>query len=947
MPVAKVNFWQDKTQDIINQYSWSKKPSWARTQSQFIDDIKKVMSTWNYTDNNDAIRDVLSYAQSKGVSYEWVDTESLLNQTVKKKEDISLFQRFWETFKKRWEAQKEIMQRWVAWETTAVEWWLLAWANFLWTIADLTWDVIAEWFTELDQFWDEWSMQRALESWIQQIAETNWWEFAFSKLAQASKNLEDLKKLDPVKWARFQWGLDLINWALELAWLSATTKWVKTGFIWAKKWANQAYQKWIQLWEDIVKKTKTLKDNLPNFRKTTEDKILRETWLQTQKGLIWGKEVEIPVQKTWILEKVTKPWQTTDTKILAWRALSPRVTWKWRKWRLSAVADAETNLKKFYENVRTWVLKGNIDTIENAAQTAIDSLDVVWERIGKAIEKVEWILTFDKTILNDMKMALTSKWAKQSPATSIIWNMIDDIWDGKLNFADAFELKKIYANEVSKLYKAWDAWTKQYKVLSEWVDFLNKKIEHIITTWLWDTFKEDKAIYASLMKIVDDLVHSAMVEWRRAPNTLAEQIWFIEWLFSPVWTLKQWLIKEIGKWSTRGWAFQELIKQYDLKAVNSAKRATENAVVVQKVLAEIKDIPVTNKVKLTNKILEWVTVAEWRLAQAKKMIKDFIQKNWEAFKAKLWELFDDLADKLWARSKFMQDTGKSLDDFWWATDLVKEAKKYKTFDEFIKEVKKWDEYLSKKFFMKNILDDRINLEQKFKDAQNRLRSAKAQIGKDKAKIEWRWTIRGMNVNVTDKTPFLERIKQNEKIVETWEKTLEYLDLKKIYKQANKSFNKVWTTKSAGLIEEAKKYKSAEDIKTLPTKDFVWMEDIDDLEQLLRWKFNKQELDLWWTTKWKTIEDWAKWFDFKEPVDVSISKEWDFTISDWHHRALAWRILDREIPVIVKSRLQWDLLWKYISLIKKWYKRNQIYKSWNEWTFEEQVNNFFDKIKASK
>jgi len=48
----------------------------------------------------------------------------------------------------------------------------------------------------------------------------------------------------------------------------------------------------------------------------------------------------------------------------------------------------------------------------------------------------------------------------------------------------------------------------------------------------------------------------------------------------------------------------------------------------------------------------------------------------------------------------------------------------------------------------------------------------------------------MNVNVTDKTPFLERIKQNEKIVETWEKTLEYLDLKKIYKQANKSFNKV-------------------------------------------------------------------------------------------------------------------------------------------------------------
>ena len=137
------------------------------------------------------------------------------------------------------------------------------------------------------------------------------------------------------------------------------------------------------------------------------------------------------------------------------------------------------------------------------------------------------------------------------------------------------------------------------------------------------------------------------------------------------------------------------------------------------------------------------------------------------------------------------------------------------------------------------------------------------------------------------------------------------------------------TKSAGLIEEAKKYKSADDIKTLPTKDFQGMEDIWDLERLL-------------TKSWKDKKKWAEWFDFKEPVEVSISKEWEFIISDWHHRALAWKILDKEIPVIVKSRIDWDLLWKYIALIKSWKTRQSIYKSWNEWTFAEQVNNFFNK-----
>ncbi len=654
--IPTLRVWTSDAEVAIQSMANKETSTW-RSQEQFFSDIKKVMSDWVYTTQDEAINWVLSYAKSKWINYDWIDTDSIIGQTEKKREDISIFKRFWDTFKKRWEAWAWILTRWATWDTWAIEGWALFWMNFLWTLADLTWDVIAEWFTEIDQFWDEGSMQDALESGIQSIAETDGWEVAFGKLQEATRNLEDLKKLDPVKWARFQWGIDFMNWALELAWIWATTKWAKVATVWTKKWLTKAYQQWVKAWQRILKKTTKLKDDLPWFKKVTDDKILRETWLQTQKWLIKWKEVEVPIHKEWVISKVTKPRQVTDTKVLAGKALSPRVAWKWRKQRLSAIANAETNLNKFYENVRTWVIEWNIDTLENAAQTAVDWLDVVWARIGKAVEKMDDVVKFDNTLLNKMKASIEGKWAKRSGATVMVKDFVDDIAGGQLSFADAFELKKVYANEVSKLYKAWDAWTKQYKALSDGVDFLNKTIETKIITKLWTTFKADKELYASLIRIVDDLVHSAMVEWRKAPNTLAEQIWFVEGLFSPVWTLKNSLIKEIGKWSTRWGAFQELIKQYDSVAVKWAKHATEKWVLVEKVLAEIKDIPITQKVKITTKILDWVNVARWQVTSAKKLIKDFITKHWESFKTKLWELFDDLADKVWARSKFIDDSG--------------------------------------------------------------------------------------------------------------------------------------------------------------------------------------------------------------------------------------------------------------------------------------------------
>lgn len=651
--VPSVNFGMNQTQNTINNISNTWVWTQWRTQTQFFNDVKKVMNDWTFWTQEEAIKWVLEYAKSRWVQYEWIDSDEIIGSVKKKREDISILQRFWDTFKKRGRQWAWILRRWVEWETSALEWGLLMWANFLWTLSDLTWDVIAEAFTELDQFWDEWSMQDALEEWIRELAQTKWWEWAFSKLQEAQKNLEDLKELDPVKWARFQWLLDTTMWVLDVAWLSAAWTLAKTWVSGTKKWLTSAFEKWTQIWKDIIKQTWDL------TKRVKDERLLWKLDVKTEKWLINWKEVDIPVKRAGVTEKITKPFREADTKVLAWRALSPRLTGKNAKQKLNAIKNAEENIKSFYNAVRTWFLKWNIDTIEDAAQTVVSNLDEVWERIGKAVSQTDWTIDFDAKLIKEMTEATTAKWAKTSPATPIIKNLLDDLTDPRLSNADAFDLKKIYANEVSKLYKSGDMWTKQAKALSNAVDFLNTKVDDAVTSLLWKEFATDKKTFAMLKKIVDDLVNSAWIEWRRAPNTLAEQIWFIEWLFSPIQSTKNLFIREIAELNTRGWAWKELIKIYDKAAISAAKSTADKATLAKWVLKEIKDIPVTQKVKLTNAIVNKLDIAADKIWQAKKIIKDFITKHWEEFKNKLWDLFDELADVVWARTKLIADTWKN------------------------------------------------------------------------------------------------------------------------------------------------------------------------------------------------------------------------------------------------------------------------------------------------
>jgi hypothetical protein len=77
-------------------------------------------------------------------------------------------------------------------------------------------------------------------------------------------------------------------------------------------------------------------------------------------------------------------------------------------------------------------------------------------------------------------------------------------------------------------------------------------------------------------------------------------------------------------------------------------------------------------------------------------------------------------------------------------------------------------------------------------------------------------------------------------------------------------------------------------------------------------------------------EWAETVDFDEPIEVNVYNDGSVLFSDGHHRAMAGRILDRNVPVYInmnKMRPEvWD--WYYDLLLKGQSPREINPESWN-------------------
>lgn len=305
--------------------------------------------------------------------------------------------------------------------------------------------------------------------------------------------------------------------------------------------------------------------------KTQEEKIAEAVWSNFTKWTVSGKTVKIPVPNEWIITKVTTPFRESDPKILTGRALTPSYAGKTPKQMLKSVWEMTDNVKSLYSHIRTGKMKWNINTLEDAANTVISNLDSVGANIWSAIKWAKWTVIPSVWTMDEITNTLTNKIESRSGAFKPLQNFLEDTKNW-LNLQDAFKAKKVYQAEITKLIKSGDAGTDSYSALVKWVQELTDNIDNAVEKSLWSKqLIEWKKQYRLLKSIASDISKSAVVEWRRAPQTFVEQLWTLQaitdGITSPLSTAKQLFAKEIWELNTRGWAWKELISNYDKQAI--------------------------------------------------------------------------------------------------------------------------------------------------------------------------------------------------------------------------------------------------------------------------------------------------------------------------------------------------------------------------------------------
>lgn len=415
-----------------------------------------------------------------------------------------------------WETGKKFVQKYGAYDPNST-------ASKVWeTVTDISASLI--WPNKLWVFkpWVIWSAKALLTEWALQWA----------KYWIASEG-----KIDPKQvaiWAG--WNL-LVWWAFKIGWKIA---------------------------ESLIPKSQA-------------EKVAEAVGANYTKWTVAGKTVKVPVPNEWIIKKVTRPFRESDPKVLTGRALTPSYAWKTPKQMLKSVWEMTDNVRNFYSQVRTWKMKWSINTLEDAANTVISNLDSVGANIGTAIKWAKWTVWPSVWTMEEITSTLWNKIESRSGAFKPLQNFLEDTkwW---LNLQDAFKAKKVYQAEITKLIKAGDAGTDSYQALVKWVQELTDNIDNVVEKSLGSKqLIEWKKQYRLLKSIASDISKSAVVEWRRSPQTFVEQIGTLqaitEWITSPLSTAKTIFAKEIGELNTRGGAWKELITNYDKQAIQWVQKA--------------------------------------------------------------------------------------------------------------------------------------------------------------------------------------------------------------------------------------------------------------------------------------------------------------------------------------------------------------------------------------
>lgn len=415
----------------------------------------------------------------------------------------------------------------------------------------------------------------------------------------------------------------------------------------------------------------------------------KKLWNLTEFAL-WGVTGLQPETISQIFKRpeIIKSWITRESN--AWKVL----------WALDSKLDELRNTSKWYEKVDSFVW--NIWVNEIQPSKILEKFD---------IKVIDGALDFSNSPIGDIANQnairnaynLINERLPRIDSGKSIRNLrkaLDDTINYKSEATDAAKsiVREMRAN-IDSVAKRDIPWLKEIdskyaKDIKEFQDV--KKMlfkadgdmkENYLTTIAKLTEKWNKVKLEKIKKIIPDIEDD--INALKALEDIEYAGWRTIWAYAR-WGLQTW---SVVLWAT--WALNPLAALWAFLITNPA--------VVTKIV-QAAWYSARTVWSIAEKIKNWIKLTAQEAQIVSKAVKS--QINEQALKGKeaLWGLVDDVADKVGARAKFMDDTGRSLDDFD-ALDFV--DKKPKDF------LKLWENNLDKLY--KKTFDYRSELI----DLQNR------------------------------------------------------------------------------------------------------------------------------------------------------------------------------------------------------------------------------------
>ncbi len=537
--------------------------------------------------------------------------------------------------------------------------WVELLSTFVW------WKWVQEWFKKSLPTIEHWI--ESISSWVKSQAEKIWtiWKTLEQKWESFRNTLSwlderEISALKNTPKEEFEW---ILNQAKSAIW----DDYAQTPYHeWAKK-ANEAF--------------KQLEDNI-EINQQNRIQTIQNSWINA----IDTKEI-----RREIVEDIKKTFNVEWVDIIDWVPVYKSTEWR------RALLDASNK-----KDLEALVL------LEEASKssTPLEMMDT--------IKKMQNLI-YDSNILNrtskDMYNLVKRSIGKLNKTFK------EQVWWNYAKILDEMSEDIRLKSELNRVFKAWldevgNRWELAMKRLAKWTttssEARNLAIKVLERTWI-DLIKE-----ARLRQLVMDLVWDK--RW-------ADLFWVIkEW---PSWIISKWIQKAIeltplskektaisrtkkiipkkkengnntnnNNTYSNTWNKKDNWKNNNKIIIRDSKSNDNNRKIITKTTKLLPKKAIDNKAwfinpsaiaddlkKITKKmttnqiddvvrgIVTKMWVAKDKIVQVSKIVREWVKKEWQNLKNKLWDMLDDIADKTWTRLKIMWDDGIGVEK----TGLLKKS----------------------------------------------------------------------------------------------------------------------------------------------------------------------------------------------------------------------------------------------------------------------------------